>query len=344
MDDKDKRIFLVLIYTIEVSFLVCEVLFIYILLFCIMKISTNIAGVEFESYVSNASGPLDSTLEELESIGTSKSASIVMKSCTVEPRIGNDEPRYARLPFGSIQSMGLPNFGYHKYIRFAPELKKYNKPIIASVAGLCVDDYAKMIVAFQQSDVDLIEVNLSCPNIEGKVQVAYDLVQTEKVLSAISNLGKKPIGLKLPPFYDFVHHKQMAELIRKHKISFITCINSVGNTLIINPDTETPVIKPKNGFGGLSGDYIKPIALANVRAFFELLGTEISIFGVGGINAGIDAFEFLLAGADAVQVATIFEKEGPACFARINSELEQILIKKGYNSIKEARGTLKHLN
>lgn len=307
-----------------------------------MTTKTKIAGIEFQSYVCNASGPLDSTLEELGIIANSASSAIMMKSSTVQPREGNDEPRYVRLPLGSIQSMGLPNLGYKEYVKFTSRLKKYNKPIIASVAGLSVEDYQIMVRAFQKSDADLIEVNLSCPNLEGKPQVAYDFEQTEKVLSIISNLGDKPLGLKLPPYYDFVHHKQMAEIIRKYKISFITCINSVGNTLIIDPELETPVIKPKKGFGGLCGDYIKPIALANVRAFYELLRDEVSIFGVGGIKSGTDAFEFLLAGADAVQVATIFEKEGPSCFKRINQELEEILQRKGYNSIQEVRGKLKY--
>lgn len=308
-----------------------------------MITKTKIAGIEFDSYICNASGPLDASLEELERIANSKSSAIMMKSCTIEPRDGNQKPRYVRLPFGSFQSMGLPNLGYQKYVDFSSQLKKYKKPIIASVAGLSVKDYEKMVNAFQNSNVDLIEVNLSCPNLKGKPQVAYDLEQTERVLHRISNLGKKPIGLKLPPFYDFVQYKQMAGLIEKYKISFITCINSVGNTLIIDPEAETPIIKPKKGFGGLSGDYIKPIALANVRTFYELLGNKISIFGVGGIKTGMDAFEFLLAGADAVQVATTFEKEGPDCFARINSELKEILQRKGYKSIEEVKGNLKYL-
>jgi dihydroorotate dehydrogenase (fumarate) len=308
-----------------------------------MPTETKIAGIKFDSYICNASGPLDSTLEELENIGNSGSPAITMKSCTILPRQGNDEPRYVHLPLGAIQSMGLPNLGYQEYVRFSSQLKKHNKPIIASVAGLSVEDYRIMVEAFQKSDADLIEVNLSCPNLEGKPQVAYDFEQTEKVLLAVSNLGTKPIGLKLPPFYDFVHHKQIADLIRKYKISFITCINSVGNTLVIDPETETPVIKPKRGYGGLCGDYIKPIALANVRAFYELLKDEVSIFGVGGIKSGTDAFEFLLAGADAVQVAIVFEKEGPSCFKRINQELEEILQRKGYNSIQDVRGKLKYL-
>lgn len=304
---------------------------------------TKIAGIEFNSYICNASGPSDSTLKELKIIADSKSSAITMKSCTIKLRKGNKEPRYARLPLGVIQSMGLPNLGYLKYIEFASQLVKHNKPIIASVAGLCLDDYAQMVKAFQNSKVDIIEVNLSCPNLEGKSLVAYDFEQTEKVLRKVSDSGDKPIGLKLPPYYDFVHYKQMAKLIRKYHISFITCINSVGNTLIIDPETETPIIKPNKGFGGLCGDYIKPIALANVRAFYELLRDKVSIFGVGGIKSGTDAFEFLLAGADAVQIATAFEKEGRSCFKRVNKELGEILQKKGHNSIQEVKGKLKYL-
>jgi len=304
---------------------------------------TKIANIKLDSYIFNASGPNNSTFEELEIIAKSDSSAIMMKSCTIESREGNLEPRYKRLPLGSIQSMGLPNLGYQKYIEFASNLKKYNKPIIASVAGFCDKDYIKITSAFQKSKVDLIEINLSCPNIEGKPQIGYDFKQVEKILKKISNLGKKPIGLKLPPYFDFVHQKQIAELIKKYKISFITCINSIGNTLVINPKTETSIIKPKKGFGGLCGDYIKPIALGNVRAFYELLRNKVSIIGVGGIKSGLDAFEFLLAGADAVQIATTFEKEGPVCFKRINREFNKILKRKGYKLIKEAKGKLKSL-
>src|SRR3989344_8435370 len=104
-----------------------------------MTTKTKIAGIKFDSYICNASGPLDSTLEELESIANSKSSAIMMKSCTIESRKGNQEPRYVRLPLGSIQSMGLPNLGYQEYVKFASQLKKYNKPVIASVAGLSVE-------------------------------------------------------------------------------------------------------------------------------------------------------------------------------------------------------------
>lgn len=308
-----------------------------------MNTTTSIAGIRLGSYICNASGPNDATLADLHVIGESASSAIVMKSCTINPREGNAEPRYARLAYGAIQSMGLPNLGYQAYVGFAAQLKSYHKPVIASVAGLSVEDYRIMVEAFQKSDADLIEVNLSCPNVEGKPQVGYDFEQTEKVLAVISKSGDKPVGVKLPPYFDFVHQQRIAELISKYRISFITCINSVGNTLVIDPRTETPVIKPKKGFGGLTGDYIKPVALANVRAFYDLLDGNVSIFGVGGIKSGTDAFEFLLAGADAAQIATAFEVEGPSCFERIDNELVDILLGKGYHSIEDAKGKLRFL-
>lgn len=303
----------------------------------------SFSGVSFGGYVCNASGPLDSTLEELECIARSGSSAIVMKSCTILPRKGNKEPRYARLPFGSIQSMGLPNRGYRYYANCALKLAKYNKPIIASIAGFSVEEYDTMIRAFQRTRVSCIEVNLSCPNVEGKSQVGYDFSQTEEILKKIYREGNKPLGIKLPPYYEAFQYERMADLIRRYSVKFITCVNSVGNTLVIDSDTEAPVIKPKKGFGGLCGAYIKPVALANVRTFFELLEGSAAIFGVGGIETGEDAFAFLLAGADAVQVGTVFEKEGCGCFSRIEKELQTILKKKGYRSIGEAKGKLKYL-
>ncbi len=305
---------------------------------------TKITGIEFDSYILNASGAKDTTLKELEIIGNSASSGIVMKSCTLEPRKGNPEPRCIKTPLGIIQSMGWPNLGYWKYLKFASLLKKkYDKPIIVSVAGFSPKDYLKITSAFQDSQVDLIEINLSCPNIENHPQVAYDFEKTNKLLRLLSKLGPKPIGLKLPAYLDFVQQEQMAKIIKKNRISFITSINTIGNSLIIDYQKERPVIKPRKGIGGVCGDYVKPMALGNIRGFYELLKGKVSIFGVGGIKSGKDAFEFLLAGADAVQVATVFEKEGPSCFKRINKELEKILQKKGYSSIEEAKGRLKYL-
>ncbi|WP_244325669.1 hypothetical protein [Shewanella aestuarii] len=162
-------------------------------------------------------------------------------------------------------------------------------------------------------------------------------------MAAICQLGNKPIGIKLAPYFDMSHFIAVANIIKKYPVQFITCINSIGNTLVIDPHTEQPIIKPRGGFGGLCGDDIKPIGLANVRAFRQLLDDNVQIIGVGGIKTGIDAFEYLLAGADAVQIATCFEKQGPDCFARIEQELSDFMQAKGYRELADAKGKLKPL-
>ncbi|MBI5002580.1 dihydroorotate oxidase [Candidatus Woesearchaeota archaeon] len=309
------------------------------------NLKTTIGGIPLETYFFNASGPKCTTIEHLEALGASKSGVILSKSCTYEPREGNPEPRYKELNLGSINSMGLPNLGYMKYGEFAPILKnKFKKPYLVSVSGLKLEDNMKIINHLNTiPEIDAYEVNLSCPNIVGKPQVCYDFEQTEVVLREITKISKKPLGVKLSPYFDFVHFEQMAAILNKYNIKFVTCINSVGNALFIDPETESVVIKPKGGFGGLGGAYIKPIALANVRKFRELLRADIDIIGVGGIQTGVDAFEFLLAGASAVQVGTTLQKEGPTCFERLDNELRLFLEKKGYASIDDAKGKLKIL-
>lgn len=309
-----------------------------------MNTKTTIAGVELPSAVFNAAGPKDVTFDELKVIAESGSGAVVMKSCTIEPRQGNEEPRYTDLPLGSINSMGLPNLGYKEYLSIIPKLKQLSgKPIIASLAGMQPSDIPVLMDAFLASDVDIIELNLSCPNLKGKPQIAYDFEMTDRILADVTKKLTKPLGLKLPPYFDPVHWEMAASVIKKYPVDFVVCINSVGNALVIDPETEKPVIRPKGGFGGLGGHYVKPTALANVRAFSQLLGDTMQIVGVGGINSGTDAFEFILCGASAVQVGTVFMKEGPGCFARIDRELSEILKKKGYKSVAEAKGKLKTL-
>ena len=162
-----------------------------------IDLSTQISGINLDSYLINASGPKCTTWEELEVIGKSASAAIVTKSCTMEYREGNPEPRYSDLPLGSIQSMGLPNLGYKAYLEMVPQLKALGKPVVVSISGFSIEDNIEMVSAFQNSDVDLIEVNFSCPNIPGKAQVAYDFEQTESALAALTKLGDKMLSNKV---------------------------------------------------------------------------------------------------------------------------------------------------
>lgn len=309
-----------------------------------IDISTKIAGVQFKTCVFNTSGPADVTLEELEIIGKSSSSAITMKSCTLKPRIGNPEPRYADLPMGSINSMGLPNLGYKAYIKFSKILKKkYRKPIIASICGMTLEDDVVMFRAFNDSPADLIEFNPGSPNTIGKPIVGYDVEEMDRLLEAVSKVTKKPFGIKLPPYFDLVHFEQMATVIKRYPVKFITVINSIGNGLVINPITERPLIKPKGGLGGIGGGYIKYTTLSNVRIFYELLKDQIQIIGVGGVATGIDAFELILAGASAVQVGTAFIQKGSGIFEKIQNELREFMELKGYKGITDFRGKLKPL-
>lgn len=308
-----------------------------------VDISTKIGGVTLDTCIFNASGPRDETLPLLQIIGNSRSSAIMMKSCTLEPRTGNPEPRYADLPNkSSINSMGLPNLGYREYVKFVPILQEqFKKPVVASISGMTLEDNIVMFNAFNKTGIDLIEFNPGSPNTIGKPIVGYDVQEMDRLLSAVSKVCEIPWGVKLPPYFDLVHFEEIAEVLTKYPISFITCINSVGNGLVIDPEKEETVIKPKGGFGGIGGAVIKYTALANTRKFYELLGDKIQIIGAGGIASGIDAFEFILAGASAIQLGTVYMQEGPTCFARIQRELAEYMSKKDYKTIEDFRGKLK---
>ncbi|MBI2327502.1 dihydroorotate oxidase [Candidatus Curtissbacteria bacterium] len=309
-----------------------------------IDLSTKIAGVKLETCVFNASGPADVTLEELEVIGKSKSSAVTMKSCTLEPRVGNPEPRYADLEYGSINSMGLPNLGYKAYIKFARVLKKkFKKPVIASISGMTLEDNVIMFKAFNNSAVDIIEFNPGSPNTIGKPIIGYDFEEMDRLLDAVSKVCKKPFGVKLPAYFDLVHFEQIAGVIKKYPVKFVTCINSIGNGLAINPYTEKPLIKPKGGLGGIGGGYTKYTTLANVRRFYELFEDKIQVIGVGGVYTGIDAFELILAGASAVQIGTAYLQKGPYIFEQVQNELGDFMANKGYKKLSDFRGQLKPL-
>ncbi|MBK9949221.1 MAG: dihydroorotate oxidase [Nitrospira sp.] len=308
-----------------------------------MNLSTTIAGVMFPSCFMNAAGALCVTREELEALGGSAAGAIVTKSMTIEPRHGNLEPRYYGFPGGSINSMGLPNLGYRAYAELIPQLKRFGKPVIASVAGLTEDDFPTIAEMINAVHPDLIEVNLSCPNIPGKPQIGYDPDASERVLKKVRPKITVPMGVKLPPYFDPAHHHAMGTMLGRCGVDFLNLINSVGNGLVVDSERETVVIKPKGGFGGLGGRLIKPVALANVRAFYKIFGEKMPIIGTGGVMDGGDAFEHILCGASAVQVGTVLVEEGLDAFRRLETELGAVLTRKGYRSIQECRGRLKEL-
>lgn len=308
-----------------------------------MNLTADIAGITFPTCIMNAAGARCVTAEELEAIGNSRAGAIVTKSMTRHARDGNPSPRYVAFPHGSINSMGLPNLGYQAYVNLIPCLKEFKKPVIASVAGFSPDEFLDIATAIDAANPDLMEINLSCPNIKGHPQIAYDFDAAEQLLVRIRKVVNRPMGTKLPPYFDPVHHDHMAIILERCRVDFISVINSIGNGLVIDPETDTVVITPKGGFGGLGGAIIKPVALANVRAFALRFQGRIPIIGVGGIETGQDIYEHLLAGASAVQIGTAFVEEGSQVFGRLEQELTTVLERKGLQSATEAVGRLKEL-
>ena len=319
-----------------------------------MEISCKLGNVNLNSCIFNASGVYCKSKENLVNLNNCQNVgAIISKSCTVDIRHGNETPIYWDNQDNlSINSSGLPNLGFKFYI--SENLTTiFNKPYFVSISGMSEADNLFIIEELVNSvnagnKISGIELNLSCPNIEGKSQIGYDfdamnnlLFKVDKIIATLKNRNKFNFGLKLPPYFDIAHFNEVANIINKYSVNTITCINSLGNGLVVNADTESVVIKPKGGLGGIGGNVIKSIALSNVRQFSKL--TNCDIIGCGGIKNGRDIFEHILCGAKAVQVGTEFYMQGIKVFSKLENELLDIMTEKKYTNINDFFGKLKEL-
>lgn len=305
---------------------------------------TSISGINLETCVYNASGARCTESEELFELEKSKAGAVLTKSCTLNEREGNQKPRYFGFDGFSINSMGIPNHGFEYYAN----LKITKKPYFLSVSGLSVDENLQLLgYVKERPNVSAVELNVSCPNIIGKPQLGYDIKGLDEFLDKVQKIwedNEKPLGLKLPPYFDISHFESVAQVIRLHPcIRFLTCSNSFGNGLWIDSDSESVVIKPKNGFGGVGGKAMKATTLANVHKFYQLLGDSVDIIGCGGVTSGKDIFELILCGAKCVQIGTQFMEYGTIVFSKYLRELKTIMELKGYTTIENFRGKLKYL-
>jgi dihydroorotate dehydrogenase (fumarate) len=309
---------------------------------------TQLAGHSLSSYIYNASGINNQVLPQLKKIADSDSGAITLKSTSVKEWKGNDTPNYLvkskLIPGCTLNCMGIPNIGIDATIDMLRELREYSsKTIIADIFSLGgLQDYYDMMDKLDENKglFNILEINVSCPNIPGKPLLAYDLDSLEELCKNIQKYEFKK-GLKLPPYFDMSQFDRVSKIVMDYGIDFISCSNTIGNCLVINPETETTAIKPKNGMGGLGGDWVKPLALGNVWNFYQRLQGKVQIVGVGGVRTGTDAFEFMLAGANAVQIGTTLAQEGAGAFTRIAGELDGIMAEHGYAEVTSAVGKLK---
>ncbi|WP_199052434.1 dihydroorotate oxidase [Aquitalea sp. ASV15] len=310
-----------------------------------VDLSVSWLGLAMANPLYNASGVMCRSVAELEQVRTSAAAAVITKSCTPQPRTGNPEPRYCATALGSINSMGLPNAGYPYYLDYARSYPyAAGKPLFLSLSGMTLQENLDMLSDLAAAQLPCLpEVNLSCPNLPGKPQLGYDFQACHEALTQMARVYHGPFGVKLPPYFDPVHFARMAAVLNAFPaLRFVTCINSIGNGLVIDVERESVVIKPKDGLGGLGGSYVLPTALANVREFYRLLPGK-HVVGCGGINSGREAFMHILAGATAVQIGTCLYEEGEGAFARILDELRALMAHKGYQRLDDFRGKLKTL-
>ena len=290
-----------------------------------MSFQPKWADLKLDGAFSNAAGVCCTTREELDILQNCPHISVIVtKSCSLNKREGNPKPRYMNTELGSINSMGLPNLGYKFYVEYC---KNSVKPCILSIANINTEETNIILNDIKNLDyIKYPEINVSCPNIPGKEQLGYRLNDLEIFIKETSEIYGKPFGLKLPPYFDETHFPTVANIINKFPlIKYVTCINSIGNGLLFDIKTKKPLILPKEGLGGIGGEYILPTAVANVYKFRKLLRQDIDVIACGGITNGEDVCQHYLAGASFFQVGTHIYKNGPNSVAEINNKFKSFL-------------------
>ena len=274
----------------------------------------------------------------VEGFSNRDAGAIVLKGTTREPRLGNPPHRVYETPSGMLNAIGLQNPGMDKVVDdILPGLDFGETRFIANVCGSTIEDYAAVTRRFDDSPIDAIEINISCPNIkEGGVSFGNYPEMSAKVVAACRQQTTKPIIAKLSPNQADI--QENARLCIEAGADGLAVINTVMG-MAIDAETRRPVIG--NVRGGLSGPAIKPIALLKVKQVYEIAGPRnIPIIGQGGIVSAVDAIEFMIAGATTVGAGTALFYDPMAC-VRINDGILEYLKRNEMSSVSELVGTLR---
>ncbi|NOX09781.1 MAG: dihydroorotate dehydrogenase [Gammaproteobacteria bacterium] len=262
---------------------------------------------------------------------------VCLKGTTLEPRLGNPPHRIYETPMGMINAIGLQNPGAdHVINQILPDLDFSETRFIANVAGSTIEEYAEICQRFDDSPVDAIEINISCPNVkEGGVAFGNNVEMSANVVAACRKATSKPLITKLSP-----NQTDIAENARRC-IEAGTDAFAAINTLMgmaIDIENRKPIIG--NNQGGLSGPAIKPIALLKVHQVYQVCKVHnIPIIGQGGINSAEDALEFIIAGATTVGIGTALFYDPLIC-KKINQGLIDYLQRHQLSNLSELRGSL----
>jgi len=318
------------------------------------SLATSIAGVPLQGCLVTTPNPQATTVDHLRELTSVSTGAVTTR--TVCPGFEHDDAVHQWKAWGrttdrssTINCLGYSSETHEVNLEAIKQLRAegITKPFIVSITGT-----AEQVVAMVQdicnlednSDL-LIEINLSCPNIPCKPPISYDFDGMDEYLTTILQ-GKPdtspPIGVKITPYFyeqQFEGATQTLNALAPN-LSFVTTINTVGNGLWVDIESESAVL-PGDGYGGLGGAAVHATALANVRQLRTRLDSSIDIIGVGGVSTGEDAFRHMLCGASAVGMASAVLTEGPGIVDRVEAELKSIMESKGYSCLDDFKAKLK---
>jgi dihydroorotate dehydrogenase (NAD+) catalytic subunit len=303
-------------------------------------LSVDFCGLSLDSPIVLLSGCVGFGEEytRIEGFSNRDVGAVVLKGTTREPRLGNSPHRIYETPMGMLNAIGLQNPGMDIVVeQILPELDFSETRFIANVCGSTIEDYAVVTKRFDDSAIDAIEVNISCPNIkEGGVHFGNYPDMSARVVEACRRQTSKPIIAKLSPNQTDI--QENARLCIEAGSDGLAVINTIMG-MAIDIEERKPIID--NVRGGLSGPAIRPIALFKVHQVYEVAGPKkIPIIGQGGITTPDDAIEFLIAGATTVGVGTALFYDPFAC-KKINAGISEYMTRHDVDSVSQLIGSLK---
>ncbi len=298
----------------------------------LLSTEIEIAGVTFKNPVMTASGTFGSGMEYGEFVDLNKLGAVVTKGVSNVPWQGNPTPRVAEVYGGMLNAIGLQNPGVDVFIKRDLEfLKQFDTRVIVNVCGKSVEDYIEVVEKLSDTDIDMMEINISCPNVkEGAIAFGQKAESVFDITKTLKDKSKKPIIMKLSP--NVTDITEMARAAEAAGADGISLINTITGMKI---DIERRTFALANKTGGLSGPAIKPVAVRMVYQCSKAV--KIPIIGMGGIAGAEDAIEFMMAGATAV-AAGAMNFVNPYLTEEIAEGIENYLVKHKISDVKDIIG------
>lgn len=298
------------------------------------RMETTIAGVTWKNPVTTASGTFGSGREYGELIDLNRLGAITVKGVSEEAWKGNPVPRLAETQSGLLNSIGLQNAGAELFIENdIPFLRQYDTKIIVNICGHTLSQYCAVAERFADCDIDMLELNISCPNVEeGGLSFGTDPHVVERVVKAVRNYVKQPLIVKLSP--EVTDITEIARAVASGGADALSLINTLRG-MKIDIHKRKPILA--NKIGGYSGPGIMPVAL---RMAYEVChSVDVPVIGMGGISTFEDALQFIMAGAEAVAVGTA-NFHNPYATVEIIDGIRQYMKENKISSLEEIRGCI----